>query len=91
MAGLSALAGLALHQGNIDQLTVGDETILIGTALDAQIETNSPEDNSSPVELSGQDRCVSETSAQNEEVAEDCERDIADESLPHELLEHQAG
>jgi len=91
VVGLSVLAGLALHQGNVGQLSVEDESILIGTAIDAQVETNSSEDASGAVELSGQDGCMSEMSAQDEKIADDCERDIADENLPNNSSGHQTG
>jgi len=73
VVGMAVLGGLAYHQSGLNQFGPGEESILAGTAIDAEAEDVAPDRDSPPDKTSNDTGCDSTALAREQASEEDCD------------------
>ena len=60
-AGMALLAGLAYHQGNHERKASGDDSMLVGTAIDATVQPQEIQEAVAETAQNEQPECVQES------------------------------
>lgn len=92
-AGLTLLAGLAYHQGNHERQSAEDDSMLVGTAIETPVQSESPQEAAPETALNDQPECSTEQSVPvpNAESADPCTAEEIIEDPSVELAEGLKG